>query len=82
MYVLLGPQQQVETPPTASDVAAFFISNRANVSEWLIFRQMDMPDLTGQSTERARQLLAFLMLEESIREQSMQAVRDNFPGVL
>ena len=77
MYVLLGPQRQVELQETAADVAAFFISNRSNVTEWLVYRQMNMPEANN-----AQQLLAFLMLEESIREQSMQAVRDNFPGVL
>ena len=84
MYVLLGPRQQVEIKNTASDVAAFFLGNRSlQVSDWLIFRLMsDVPEFSNQRQEMARQLLSFLMLDETIRQQSMQAVRDNFPGVL
>ena len=82
MYVLLGPRQQVEIQNAASDVAAFFLGNRSlQLSDWLIFRLMNVPELSNQRQEQARQLLSFLMLDETIRQQTLQAVQENFPGI-
>ena len=69
LYVLLGPEHQVEVKETAVDAALFLSQQRT--SGWLAFRQISLPDSTSLS-----ELARHFMVAESVEQQTYQALND------
>lgn len=67
MYVLLGPQQQVELQDGAVDVALFLRDKVA--TEWLVYRQLTMPSSFDIST-----LARHLLIAEEVEKHALEAV--------
>ena len=68
LYVLLGPEHQVEVKETAVD-AALFLSQQP--TGWLAFRQIAIPDSNSLS-----ELARHFMVAESVERQTYEALND------
>ena len=70
LYVLLGPEHQVEVKETAVDAALFLAAQSVTPGGgWLVFRQIVIPD-TNQLSELARHF----MVAESVEQQTYEAL--------
>lgn len=67
LYVLLGPEHQVEVKHNAVDVCLFLAGRRD--AGWLVFRQLDISEATNLGD-----LTRYLMVIEAIEQQGIEAV--------